>query len=134
MGIFKKRKNVLIICISILLVIVLTVSYYGVFIYPEKQFEKQLGMLNTLEREIGLVLPNSSVFHSNSSMKYYTDANEDYTDAHQRAYLRFNIVASFNKKEYDKFISDLKVWEVGGGELAESQEQIMEKSPSYYRD
>lgn len=127
MAILKKWKTILIICILILLIIVLTVGYYGIFIYPEKQSEKQLAIINAIEREIGLSLPNSTVLHSNSSMKHYTDV-------HDRNFCRFNLVASFDQKDYDKFISDLKAWEVSGGEYWRAQEQIIEKDPSYYRN
>lgn len=123
MGKLKKGKYILIVVIALLLVITLIVGYYGVFIYPQKQIEKQQLIIASIEQEVKLSLPDSLLLHSGSEMELYVN-HVGWKFCH------FNIIGSFDKKEYDKLLSDLKTWEISGGYL--SQENILEIFPEFF--
>jgi len=125
MGKLKKSKYILIVCATILLSIALIIGYYGVFIYPKKQIEKQQSIIDAIEQEVKLSLPDSLLLHSGSEMELHIN-HVGWEFCH------FNIIGSFDKKEYEKLLSDLKHWETSGGYL--SQEDILKIFPDFLKN
>ena len=76
-------------------IVVLIVGYYGIFIYPQKQTERQKLIIDAIEQEVELSLPSSLLLHSGSEMELFT--NHVGWD-----FCHINIIGSFDKKEYSK--------------------------------
>ena len=125
MGKLKKGNYFFVFCITILSVIVLIIGYYGIFIYPQKQTERQRLIIDAIEQEVKLSLPNSLLLHSGSEMELFIN-HVGWEFCH------INIIGSFDKKEYDKLLSDLMVWEISGGYL--SQEDILKIEPDFHKN